>query len=92
MTEVGTKVLNQLARNVALHEKLTKYVDNAVDLNLLGTANVYHNYIQVVIARQNEKVRKNREVLSKLTDLMKYCGNFELLLRVHDESQPSHPI
>lgn len=41
------------------------------------------------IQQQNEQVRKNRYVLSKIIDCIKFCGAFELALRGHDEKKDS---
>nr|CAH7765390.1 unnamed protein product [Callosobruchus chinensis] len=41
------------------------------------------------IQQQNEQVRKNRYVLSKIINCIKFCGAFELALRGHDESKDS---
>ena len=44
---------------------------------------------EIAIARHNERVVKNRNTLSKLIDITKFCGMFELPLRGHDESVSS---
>ena len=42
--------------------------------------------------KHNEKVRQNRQILSKIIDCVKFCGKFEHPLRGHDEtSQSSNP-
>ena len=42
------------------------------------------------VANHNEKVKKNRQFLSKIIDCVKFCGKYELPLRGHDESSSSH--
>ncbi|XP_049947792.1 uncharacterized protein LOC126456078 [Schistocerca serialis cubense] len=37
----------------------------------------------------NENVSKNRYILGKLIDCIKFCGKFELALRSHDETEDS---
>jgi hypothetical protein len=37
------------------------------------------------IKRYNELVSKNRNVLEKILNCVKFCGNYELPLRGHDE-------
>ncbi|KAL1249385.1 hypothetical protein QQF64_020390 [Cirrhinus molitorella] len=44
---------------------------------------------RIGIRRHNEEVRKNRHILSRIIDCVKFCGAFELALRGHDESQSS---
>ncbi|XP_056089373.1 zinc finger MYM-type protein 1-like [Rhinichthys klamathensis goyatoka] len=41
------------------------------------------------VTRHNEEVDKNRYILSKLIDCVKFCGAFELALRGHDETEAS---
>jgi hypothetical protein len=41
------------------------------------------------INEHNIKVKKNREILSKIIDCIFFCGNFETPLRGHDEKDDS---
>ncbi|CAH1103031.1 unnamed protein product [Psylliodes chrysocephalus] len=41
------------------------------------------------IQRHNENVSKNRYILSKIINCIKFCGAFDLALRGHDESDSS---
>ncbi|KAJ1095790.1 hypothetical protein NDU88_000946 [Pleurodeles waltl] len=41
------------------------------------------------VIKHNEEVDKNRCILSKLIDCVKFCGAFELALRGHDETEES---
>jgi hypothetical protein len=41
------------------------------------------------ISKHNEEVRRNRDILSKIIDCIKFCGKYELPLRGHDESSDS---
>ncbi|KAJ1193316.1 hypothetical protein NDU88_002615 [Pleurodeles waltl] len=41
------------------------------------------------VIKHNEEVDKNRYILSKLIDCVKFCGAFELALRGHDETEES---
>ena len=91
-TKVGVKDLQHLHRSVKLHESSAKHLNNVVDLSYLGRTNIgtqLNTGYQIAIARHNEKVVKNRETLSKLVDVIKFCGKFELPLRGHDESSDS---
>ena len=38
----------------------------------------------------NEQVAKNRDALSKIINIIKLCGKFELPLRGHDEKEGSN--
>ncbi|XP_056306384.1 uncharacterized protein LOC130218267 [Danio aesculapii] len=44
---------------------------------------------RIGIRRHNEEVTKNRHILSRIIDCVKFCGAFELALRGHDESESS---
>ncbi|RXN07835.1 zinc finger MYM-type 1-like protein [Labeo rohita] len=44
---------------------------------------------RIGIRRHNEEVTKNRRILSRIIDCVKFCGAFELALRGHDESEGS---
>ena len=86
------KDLNHLQRSIKSHETSLKYFNNVVDLSYLGQVDIVtqlNTGFQVTIARHNEKVAKNRETLSKLVDLLKFCEKFELPLRGHDETADS---
>lgn len=41
------------------------------------------------IKRHNEQVSKNRNILEKILNCVKICGNYELPLRGHDEKMTS---
>ena len=91
-TKVGMKDLNHLQRNIKAHENSERHANNAIDLAYLGSTNILTELdtgFQIAIAQHNEKVAKNRNTMSKLIDLIKFCGKFELPLRGHDESAGS---
>ena len=91
-TKVGMKDLNHLQRNIKAHENLKRHANNAIDLAYLGSTNILtelNTGFQIAIAQHNEKVAKNQNTVSKLIDLIKFCGKFELPLRGHDESAGS---
>ncbi|KAI7804756.1 hypothetical protein IRJ41_017198 [Triplophysa rosa] len=44
---------------------------------------------RIGIRRHNEEVTKNRHILSRIIDCVKFCGAFELALRGHNESESS---
>lgn len=39
--------------------------------------------------KNNENVKKNRHVISRMIDILKFCGNHNLSLRGHDEKETS---
>jgi hypothetical protein len=65
---------------------------NEMQFTLLGKINIQEQFDSAYwrnIAAHNEKVAKNRLILSKLIDAVIFCGKFELALRGHDESENS---
>ena len=42
-----------------------------------------------LIKKHNEKVTKNRMILSRIIDILKFCGAHNLALRGHDETTES---
>ena len=48
---------------------------------------------RIAVRRHNDEVSKNRHILGRLIDCVKYCGVFELALRGKDESEgSSNPV
>lgn len=44
---------------------------------------------RIGVGKRNKEVNKNRHILSKIIDRVKFCGPFELALRGHGESESS---
>lgn len=54
----------------------------------MGTVNIRNQIdagYKLGIKRHNEQVSKNRDILEKILNRVKFCGNYELPLRGHDE-------
>ena len=63
-----------------------------LNLSMLGTVDIGHQIdsgYAIPIRRHNEQVTKNRSILSKIIDIIRFCGKFELPLRGHDETAQS---
>jgi hypothetical protein len=82
-----------------LKDKIKKHASSAVHINCsmsyscLGRVDIrqqldsaYRKSVQDF----NESVSKNRYILNKIIDCVKFCGVFELALRGHDESDMSN--
>lgn len=69
------------------------HINNAVKFKTFGTVNILsqldHGY-NLSIRKHNELVDKNRHVLTRIIDCIRFCGVHELPLRGHDETQQSH--
>lgn len=67
-------------------------MENCIKLAVLGNISIAAQLDEghrVAVRRHNEEVDKNRHILSKLIDCIKFCGAFELALRGHDERDTS---
>lgn len=88
----GMKDLAHINSSIKTHNRNVKHINNVFDLRALGSVNIA---TQLSRAYQNEKIKhnqqveRNRYVLSRVIDCIKFCGAFELALRGHDESEAS---
>lgn len=83
-TKIGTADIKHLFEKAKMHEYSKSHIQNATDLALLGKANIVTQMdtaFQVELKEHNKKVDKNRYLLSRLIDCIKFCGMFELALR-----------
>ena len=84
--------INKMKEKTEKHENSKKHIDNVVSLSLLGTVNIKEKLSDVYrhsVNEHNTKVKKNREMLSKIIDCITFGGNFETPLRGHDEKDGS---
>lgn len=81
-----------------LKEKIRKHSSSVVHMNsALGYASLGRIDIRLqldsayrkTVQDFNDNVSKNRYILSKIIDCIKFCGVFELALRGHDETESS---
>lgn len=88
----GFTNINKIKEKCEKHQNSRKHMDNVVSFSLLGQVNIAEQLSEAyknAKIEHNEKVKKNRDILSKLIDCIKFCGKFELSLRGHDESNTS---
>lgn len=84
--------LAHLAQKIKKHENTQAHINAQLELQLLGKVNIRQQLDSAYrrsIQHHNDQVRKNRYVLSKIIDCIKFCGAFELALRGHDEKDDS---
>ena len=92
MDQAGVKDLKHIAQKSKKHEESTAHIDNMMSLSLLGRTDIaveLNTGYMLSVARHNDQVRKNIDILSKVINCVKFCGKFELPLRGHDESTDS---
>lgn len=91
-TQVGVTDLVHLTEKIKKHELSKNHLHNEMEFALLGTVNIREQLDSaywINLQKFNENVTKNRYVLSKIIDCIKFCGMFELALRGHDETVES---
>lgn len=90
--KTGVSDLSHLTQKIKKHEESMVHKNSTLDLTMLGKTDIREqldNVFRRNIERHNDVVRKNRYVLSKIIDCVKFCGEFELALRGHDETTSS---
>ncbi|XP_042073593.1 zinc finger MYM-type protein 1-like [Haplochromis burtoni] len=91
-TQSGQTDLKHLSERIKKHESSRVHMDNSVKLAVLGKTSIaaqLDDGHRIALRRHNEEVDKNRHILSKIIDCIKFCGAFELAMRGHDESDSS---
>ncbi|KAG1933968.1 zinc finger MYM-type protein 1-like [Pimephales promelas] len=91
-TTTGVRDLKHLSEKCKRHESSRSHLDNAMRLQFIGKLSIAEQLdegYRIGIRRHNEEVAKNRHILSRIIDCVKFCGAFELALRGHDEIESS---
>lgn len=91
-TRIGFKDLKHINEKVKKHEVSARHMNCSTELALLGTVSIaaqLNNTYRQDITRHNEQVDKNRYILKRIINCIKFCGKFELALRGHDEKSDS---
>ncbi|XP_040189964.1 zinc finger MYM-type protein 1-like [Rana temporaria] len=84
--------LKHLTEKCKRHEMTKSHLDNFMRLEFFGKRSIGEQLdagYRIGIRKHNEEVTKNRHILSRIIDCVKFCGAFELALRGHDESERS---
>ena len=88
----GVKDLKHVYYKINKHKGSSDHLNCVIDLQMLGKINMADHMDSAYkqsIAKHNEQVSKNRDALSKIINIIKFCGKFELPLRGHDEKEGS---
>jgi len=88
----GIMDLGHLSQKIKKHENTQAHINAQLELQLLGKVDIRQQLDSAYrqgIQQHNDQVRKNRYVLTKIIDCIKFCGAFELALRGHDEKDDS---
>lgn len=74
------------------HEKSKVNINNVFSLSMLGKLSIktqLNSAYRDALIKHNNNVDKNRYVLNKIINCIRFCGAFELALRGHDEKENS---
>ncbi|XP_049800118.1 zinc finger MYM-type protein 1-like [Schistocerca nitens] len=91
-TETGIADLKNFHAKVKKHNSSEKHLNGFIEFSMLGKVDIMCQLDSAYrrnIKTYNENVSKNRYILGKLIDCIKFCGKFELALRGHDETEDS---
>lgn len=69
-------------------------MENVISFSLLGQGNIFEQPSEVCrtsALKHNEQVKKNREILSKIIDCIKFYSKFELSLRGNESDSSENP-
>ncbi|XP_072014887.1 zinc finger MYM-type protein 1-like [Amphiura filiformis] len=91
-TKSGITDLQHLSDRVKSHKNSTGHKTCCLQLKMMGNVDIgtqLDDGYRHAIRRHNQTVDKNRHILGKIIDCIKFCGGFELALRGHDETEDS---
>lgn len=91
-TKNGVIDLKHLKEKVKKHASSTVHMNSSMSYASLGRADIrlqLDSAYRKSVRDFNEGVSKNRYILNKIIDCIKFCGSFELALRGHDETDSS---
>jgi predicted nucleotidyltransferase len=89
----GIRDLKHLSKQGKKHEASAAHIENDVKFNLFSYVNILSQLnegYRVSIQHHNELVDKNRHILGRIINCIKFCGTHELSRRGHDESETSY--
>ncbi|KAL2085016.1 hypothetical protein ACEWY4_020534 [Coilia grayii] len=88
----GVTDMQHLSEKVKKHEKSKNHMDSCLKFSALGRVNIATQLdegYRLAVLRHNDEVSKNRHILNRLIQCVKFCGIFELALRGKDETEGS---
>lgn len=91
-TQTGVTDIKHLKEKIKKHAVSVLHMNNSMNYASLGRVDIRQQLDSAYrksIRDFNDNVSKNRYILSKIIDCVKFCGLFEVALRGHDESDSS---
>ncbi|CAH2321052.1 Hypothetical predicted protein [Pelobates cultripes] len=89
-TKSGVTDIKHLPDKIKKHEACTTHIENCLKLGTFGTVDIgtqVNRTFLISIRKHNEEVDRNRHILSKLIDCIRFCGAFELSLCGTEKSE-----
>lgn len=94
-TVTGVSDMHHLSEKIKKHESSKVHMDSCLKFSAYGRVNIatqLNEGYRLAVRRHNDEVSKNRHILNRLIQCVKFCGVFELALRGKDETEgSSHP-
>ena len=91
-SSIGFVDLNHFSRAAKKHESSVAHLTSEVQYKTFGSVSIaveLDNSVFLAAKRHNEQVDRNRQILTRIIDAIKFCGVHELPLRGHDEKETS---
>lgn len=91
-TVTGFRDMKHLSERIKKHETSSRHLQNALDFQTFGSTNIMSQMstgYAAYLRKHNDSVKRNRHVLNRLIDILKFCGGHNLSLRGHDEKEVS---
>ena len=91
-TTTGVKDMHHLSEKVKKHEQAKLHIDSCLKFCGFGRVNIATQLdegYRLAVRRHNDEVNKNRHILNRLIQCVKFCGVFDLALRGKDETEGS---
>lgn len=88
----GYEDLKHLAERLKKHQATRTHIECSLKYELFGKNNISEQIsdgYKLSKSRHNENVTKNRYIIEKIINILKFIGAHELSLRGHDESDSS---
>ncbi|KRT79045.1 hypothetical protein AMK59_8166, partial [Oryctes borbonicus] len=88
----GITDLKHLKEKIRKHSRSAEHIKSSMNYSIIGNVDIrlqLNNDYRQSVTEFNENVSKNRYILNKIIDCVKFCGAFELALRGHNETNSS---
>ena len=84
--------MHHLSEKIKKHEMSKIHMDSSLRFATIGRVNIATQLdegYRLAVRRHNDEVSKNRHIVTRVIQCVKFCGVFELALRGKDETEGS---